>query len=257
MRESLRPCLVLLVLLTVCASCASRGAAPRGTVNATAVGVGEDVTQLIAVVSSDWDDYRALLRRYERTGPEAWKPVGEPISVVLGHAGYGWGAGLHGDGPPAGVPGPTKREGDGRSPAGIFALGAIYGYAESLPGAPGRYVQSTAELRCVDDPASAHYNRVVPSAQSDWNSAERMRRDDEVYEIAVVVEHNSAPPKPGAGSCIFLHVWASPETPVRGCTAMSKPALEQLVQWLRPDAAVLVALPEDAYLALSPVWALP
>jgi len=44
----------------------------------------------------------------------------------LGRAGLAWGLGLHGNPP---FPGPIKREGDGRSPAGAFELSSAFGYA--------------------------------------------------------------------------------------------------------------------------------
>lgn len=216
-------------------------------------------TQLITVVSEDWTSFHAILRRYERPPGGTWTELGAAIDVVLGYAGYGWGRGLHGPGPPAGRNGPAKREGDGRSPAGAFELGAMYGYQPAPEGVSLPYVEATPALRCVDDPRSRHYNRIVSTKtqERDWYSAELMRRKDDLYEIAIVVSHNVASPEPGAGSCIFLHVWEGPEVAVRGCTAMSKPELDALSKWLEPGAAVLVALPHPEYDALQRTWHLP
>jgi D-alanyl-D-alanine dipeptidase len=215
-------------------------------------------TQLLTVVSDYWGAYRATLRRYERFGGTRWTEVGVPVEVVLGHAGYGWGRGLHGNGAPQGRAGPIKREGDGRSPAGVFDLGPTYGYDPSSA-TPLAYVESTSALRCVDDPASPHYNRIVSTSEHapDWQSAELMRREDDLYEIAIVIAHNAAPPTPGNGSCIFLHVWEGPDVAVRGCTAMAKPELQALSEWLEPGSAALVALPESEYDALQAAWSLP
>jgi D-alanyl-D-alanine dipeptidase len=215
-------------------------------------------TQLLTVVSDDWNAFQAILRRYERLAA-GWREVGAPVQVVLGHAGYGWGRGLHGNGTPPGRGGPVKREGDGRSPAGVFELGPVYGYESPPAKVSLAYVEATPTLRCVDDPASLHYNRIVSTFEQgrDWQSAELMLRGDDLYEIAIFVEHNAAPPAPGDGSCIFLHVWEGPDVAVRGCTAMAKPALRALSEWLRPGAAVLVALPEHEYDALRSPWNLP
>jgi uncharacterized protein YijF (DUF1287 family) len=217
-------------------------------------------TQLLLVVSDSWTGFRAQLQRFERAPGRSWMPVGTPIAVVLGHAGLGWGDGLHGLGAPQHRDGPQKREGDGRSPAGVFALGTVHGYAPaSDSGLRVPYVQATAEHQCVDDPASRHYNRVVSSTavQNDWRSAERMRRDDAGYELAIEVEHNRSPITAAHGSCIFLHVWAGPEIPVLGCTAMASEPLHELARWLRPNASVLVALPRAEYRALKRTWDLP
>lgn len=247
-------------LLSCClAGCVSAVQAEGGTVP-VAQPIAENKTQLLAVVSDDWDTFRASLRRYERLPGGPWTEVGVPIDVVLGHAGYGWGRGLHGIGAPQGRSGPAKREGDGRSPAGVFELGPMYGYGSSPPAMTSlSYVEATSSLRCIDDPASLHYNRIVAASDEpkDWNSAEHMLRGDDLYETAIVVHHNTAPPVPGAGSCIFLHVWDGPDVPVRGCTAMAKPALRSLSNWLDPNEGVLVALPRSEYEALAKAWDLP
>lgn len=216
-------------------------------------------TQLVTVVTEDWNRFQAKLRRYERAPGKIWKPVGTPTDVVLGRQGYGWGRGLHGGGAPAGRPGPVKREGDGRSPAGVFDIGTAYGYQATRKGVSLPYVQATPELRCVDDPKSRHYNRIVSTTNTapDWQSAEYMRRQDELYAIAIVVEHNTHQIKPGAGSCIFIHVWRGPDSGMTGCTAMPVGTLETFASWLEPNAAALVALPRSEYEALKRPWGLP
>ena len=221
--------------------------------------IPEDATQLVTVVSKNWEDFRAILRRYERAPNEKWKQVGPPVEAVLGRSGYGWGRGLHGNGRPDGRPGPLKREGDGRSPAGVFEIGTAYGYAADREDLSLAYVQSTEELRCVDDPHSEHYNRIVSTAdtQVDWKSAEHMRRDDDLYVLALVVEHNTKDTRRAAGSCIFLHLWDGPDEGMSGCTAMSLDDLEELAGWLDPSSAALVALPLSEYELLKRPWDLP
>jgi len=217
-------------------------------------------TQLLLVLSDSWTSWQARLQRYERAPGRPWQRAGDPIAVVLGHGGYGWGEGLHGSGAPRGRSGPLKREGDGRSPAGVFELGTAYGYAQGKhPALRIAYVPATPQLRCVDDPASRHYNRIVSSAEvePDWKSAERMRRDDDVYELAIEIGHNREPVIATHGSCIFLHVWVAADTPVTGCTAMARSELETLSRWLGPNSAVLVALPRAEARALRRDWNLP
>jgi L,D-peptidoglycan transpeptidase YkuD (ErfK/YbiS/YcfS/YnhG family) len=218
-----------------------------------------DRTQLVTVVSDRWNDFRATLRRYEREPGQRWRPVGQPIDVVLGREGYAWGRGLHGNGAPTGRPGPIKREGDERSPAGVFAIGRAYGYAATPKDLALPYEQATADMRCIDDPRSSHYNRIVSirDTEVDWKSAERMHRDDDLYVLTVVVEHNTQATKANAGSCIFLHLWRGPNVGMSGCTAMSMSALQTLASWLQPDATALVALPRSEYEALRRPWSLP
>ena len=113
------------------------------------------------------------------------------------------------------------------------------------------YRPATANHKCVNDPASAYYNRIVDQAavaQPDWASCENMMRSDQRYFVGAVVAHNAAPPVAGCGSCIFLHVWAAPGMPTAGCTAMSLADMTEIAGWLDGAAApLLVQLPQAEY----------
>jgi hypothetical protein len=221
--------------------------------------IAAHITQLVVVVSDGFEAWHARLQRYERAPGKSFRRVGAALPAVLGAAGYGWGDGLHGQGAPRGREGPTKREGDLRSPAGVFSLGVVHGYAAG-PG-PLRlpYKQASADQRCVDDPSSRFYNQIVSLTGNEqaWRSAEHMLRDDGIYEFALDIEHNKSPVASGHGSCIFAHVWSGPELPVTGCTALAKRDLQTLLQWLAPGRAAWVALPQAEYSALRSVWGLP
>jgi hypothetical protein len=241
--------------------CGRASAAAGALLLAMGAGATARAEQLVVVVTADWRASDGQLRRFERARPAApWQPVGEPVAVVVGKGGLGWGAGLEPRPRGPGLDGPDKREGDGRAPAGRFALGGVTGYDEAPPaGSRLAYRQATPALRCVDDvAASASYNRVVAApagAPPSWASDEAMRRDDELYRLTVFVGHNPAR-TPGAGSCVFLHVWRRPGAPTIGCTAMALPALRTLVMWA-DSSAQLVQLPRPVYRRLAAAWSLP
>jgi D-alanyl-D-alanine dipeptidase len=225
---------------------------------------------MIVVTTSDWHAVEGRLRRYERaTEYEDWRPVGDPISMVVGRNGLAWGIGVvpTDDAQVRSASDPVKREGDGRAPAGVFALGTAFGYAsEPLQGLKMPYLNLTPSIECVDDPGSKHYNRIVDRSlvAPDWKSSEHMRNTGESYRWGVVVDHNGTvpgdtnPPEPGGGSCVFLHIWHSHDQGTAGCTAMSQTELETLLTWL--DLArqpLLVQLPEPTYERLINRWTLP
>ncbi|WP_298620132.1 L,D-transpeptidase family protein [uncultured Zoogloea sp.] len=216
-------------------------------------------TQLLLCIASDWDSPAGELQCFTRNADGNWQPDGQPLPVMLGRSGLAWGRGLH----PL-MAGTAKQEGDGRAPAGVFAITALFGYAPAdapLPRAARLpYHPARPGLKCVDDPKSSHYNCIVDAAgvPGDWASCEDMLRDDRRYELGAVVAHNMNPPVPGAGSCIFLHVWETPETPTSGCTAMALAPMQEIARWL--DAArapVLVQLPESEYARHQQAWGLP
>ena len=214
--------------------------------------------QLVLSTSESWGATAARVRRYERSAAKAaWTPVGPEVAASLGRRGLGWGRGLQA----AGLKGPPKREGDGKSPAGIFDLRSATGYAASPPtGTKIPYRTATTTLRCVDDTSSAFYNQLVDEVQvkKDWSSAEDMRRPDDLYRLVVWVGHNDAPVEPPGGSCIFLHLRASPTATTEGCTALDSAPMEALLTWLDPARRpVLVQLPRQAYRELARTWGLP
>jgi D-alanyl-D-alanine dipeptidase len=181
------------------------------------------------------------------------------IPVVLGKSGLGWGRGL--TAPVAN--GPTKQEGDGRSPAGVFTLGTAFGYAppDQATFLQVGYVQATADLECVDDIGSSHYNQLVHRSEVsnvDWSSSEKMSLAGDAYRWGLFVNHNVSPVVPGDGSCIFLHVWNGAGSSTVGCTASAQNELTTLLGWLDPaKQPLLVQLPQAEYDARRSEWSLP
>ncbi|HEY0174569.1 MAG TPA: L,D-transpeptidase family protein [Pyrinomonadaceae bacterium] len=215
--------------------------------------------QLVVVTTGDWDAVGGVLRRFERKGTRgAWAQVGAEVPVVVGRNGLGRDPGFKDA--PAGVP--LKKEGDGRAPAGVFQLGPAFGFAPTSEVSWLRmsYTPLTPSTECVDDPASARYNLIVDrdtAGAADWRSSERMR-EVEGYRWGLVVAYNAAPPTPGRGSCIFLHVWAGPGKGTAGCTAMDEEQLGRLLRWLDPaKRPLLVQLPDGEYARLRGPWLLP
>jgi D-alanyl-D-alanine dipeptidase len=216
--------------------------------------------QVLLVTTRGWDDVPGVLRRFERKGTRgAWSQVGKDVDVAVGRNGLGWGAGLVETGSESG---PQKKEGDGKAPAGVFALGTAFGFAPLAEASWLRvpYMPLTPSVECVDDTASRKYNLLVvrdEAGGADYNSSERMR-SVEGYRWGLVVRHNAAPPVAGRGSCIFLHVWAGPGHSTAGCTAMEETSLKELLRWLDPKKSpLLVQLTEGEYARLRAAWSLP
>lgn len=217
--------------------------------------------QALVVTTADWNDVPGTARFFERESVKAkWKQHGQSFPVVVGKNGMAWGTGLHESPSEASGKVLLKIEGDGKSPAGIFALSSSFGSIARPDFVKLPYTQLEEFTECVDDADSAHYNQIVNRmavGNFDWESSEKMLAVGEQYDLGVFVEHNSARQKNG-GSCIFLHVWKSPKTGTAGCTAMARRNAEMILQWLDPQKnPVLIQLPEDVYTRLQTKWNLP
>ena len=211
--------------------------------------IPDESHQIILVTTSSWNDFRGILRLYTRTDA-GLKAENGGMPVVLGRNGLAWGRGLHEND----LPGPQKVEGDGKAPAGIFALGISFGYDhQPPPGSSFPYRQATEYDYFIDDIGSPAYNRWISLADSlskdphhYWSSFERMRRNDNLYELGIVVKHNMDPILKGKGSAIFFHMWRGSDQPSAGCTAMSKEHLLKVLRWLDTSKKpLLVQIPEE------------
>jgi zinc D-Ala-D-Ala dipeptidase len=210
--------------------------------------------QLIVVTTKNWTDVQGTAQRYERNG-KTFQKYAEPFPVVVGKSGLAWGRGVSDVDP---LEGPVKREGDGKAPAGIFKLGTAFGY-DSTANTKLPYLALTPTIECVDDSHSKRYNELVDGATitRDWNSSERMRRDDDMYRKGIFIEHNT-PASSASGSCIFFHIWRAPTSPTLGCTAMDQADISRLFSWLNPrQTPLLVQMPEAQYEQFRASWGLP
>ena len=223
--------------------------------------VPEDCQQMVVVITETFQTADAVLYRFQRQDQQSeWSMVDYPIKAIVGKRGLGWGIGLHNLSQPET---PVKREGDGKSPAGIFHLDFAFGFAppEEMGNLNIPYQHITEMVECIDDSNSEFYNSIVRRDQVDqvsWSSSERMWRARLWYDLGVFVGHNRSPAEKGAGSCIFLHYWANPQDSTSGCTAMDPLNMKEIVYWLdEKKQPVLVQLPKTVYEKYQIQWELP
>ncbi|MDB5480573.1 MAG: hypothetical protein JWO83_1626 [Caulobacteraceae bacterium] len=142
-------------------------------------------------------------------------------------------------------PAADKREGDGATPAGVWPLRSVLWRPDRVP-APA----SRLPVRAIDPddgwcdaPLDPAYNRPVRLPYR--ASAERMWREDGVYDLVVVLGYNDSPVVSGAGSAIFMHVARPGYAATEGCIALALDDLVALVGAAAPGDAVRVATQGD------------
>ena len=188
-----------------------------------------DAQQVITVTSSSWSSASASLEAFDRDGVNrAWRRVAGPVTAYVGRNGFA----------------SDKREGDGKTPVGLYGFGTAFGTAPD-PGVHLAYRQTTQPDVWVDDPASPLYNtwqQDPPNGR--WSSAERLYQPGP-YHYAAVIDYNAAH-TPGKGSAIFLHV--SHGSGTAGCASVAEPVLLQLLRWLDPARHPVIAMGPESYL---------
>jgi len=177
-------------------------------------GLDSSVSQAIVVHPVSKNSHQAGLSAWQKQG-QSWYRLYR-VSAVIGRNGLA----------PAGA----KKEGDGRTPSGIYPLGPAFGYASSI-GTGLLYRQATDIDFWVDDVSSLQYNQWV-SGRPAANSFERMKRSDDLYQYGIVIGYNTHPIIPGAGSAIFMHVWRKYNSSTAGCVALNQRYLRKILRWL-------------------------
>lgn len=172
------------------------------------------------VVLVDANGSGATIRACERSSSRYTLALG-PYAGHVGRNGVSW----------------AKREGDGKTPAGIFPLRNGFGVNGNPGLGAGSWLRVDASDVWVDDPGSALYNthQRLP-ARGRWDSAELLAQSP-AYNYAQVIGYNEAR-IPGAGSAIFMHVDQGSAT--AGCVSLRTSALLSVMRWERPGVVMAV-----------------
>lgn len=133
-----------------------------------------------------------------------------------------------------------KTEGDGKSPAGRWRLRYVMYRADHRPCPHTKLPVTTISFSdgWCDDPNHPDYNRPVRLPFD--ASHEKLYRDDDAYNIVVVLGHNDDPPVPGKGSAIFMHVAKPDYRGTEGCVALAEPDLETVLSLVEYETYITI-----------------
>ncbi len=157
------------------------------------------------------------------TGLAHWN--GRPLRCAIGRAGIS----------------AAKREGDGATPAGSFAMRfVLYRPDREMPpqtALPCRAI-APADGWCdaATDPA---YNRMIRLPYP--ASAESLWRADRRYDLIVPLGYNDIAVVAGKGSAIFLHLAAADFAPTAGCVALGHADLLTVLATADASSRVVIA----------------
>ncbi|MCB2109260.1 MAG: L,D-transpeptidase family protein, partial [Rhodobacteraceae bacterium] len=139
-----------------------------------------------------------------------------------------------------------KREGDGATPVGEFPLRRVLYRADKVDAprtALPRHPIAPADGWC-DDPKDPAYNRPVILPYP--GRCENLWRDDDVYDVVLILGHNDDPVLPGAGSAIFLHVAKPDFAPTEGCIALKLEDVVAVLSRCVPGDTIVIQSPDES-----------
>jgi D-alanyl-D-alanine dipeptidase len=198
----------------------------------------DEALRLVLVTTTDMASTKGRLQLFTRdTAAAPWKAASDGEPVNLGKQGLAWGYAFlaykrEGE--------PEKVEGDKRTPVGFYRLGPSFGFARTRR---ANYIRvEPGQTVCVEDPASAHYNTITRrSMLAPGTKADNMS-DTSLFRNGIFVEYPSDR-EDRRGSCIFIHVWKTPDTATSGCLTMPEPRVKAL-QAFAEAGAVLGVVPD-------------
>ena len=127
----------------------------------------------------------------------------------------------------------TKREGDGKTPAGLFALKRGLCYVQDFVSSFPMEVYNDRYI-WDENIYSPTYNTLLRNPAPGTKGDRLWKHRHLQYRYIVVVEYNTDPVIPGAGSAIFLHAWRAKGKSTAGCVGMSESNMKSIVEWLDP-----------------------
>ncbi|MBC5837739.1 L,D-transpeptidase family protein [Flavobacterium muglaense] len=185
----------------------------------------ENSNQLLVVYNDVAESYAAVFVAFERKGSN-WIVKEGPVDVGIGKNGFALPL--------------EKREGDGKSPTGVFRLGKLFSY-EKQQNTLLENQQTTADDKWIDDPNSDQYNRYVQGA-TDAKSYENLVLKNDAYKYCMVIEYNTNPIIKGAGSAIFFHLAVKKPVFTAGCVAIDETNMKLMVNWLDPQQNPMILM---------------
>lgn len=123
-----------------------------------------------------------------------------------------------------------KFEGDRATPIGVWRMERVFYRADRIrrPASGLATIAIRPDHGWCDAVGDRNYNRFVRLPYD--RSAERLWRQDEIYDVIVVLSHNRLPRIQNAGSAIFLHIARPGYRPTHGCVALARDDLLRFLE---------------------------
>ena len=132
-----------------------------------------------------------------------------------------------------------KIEGDNCTPIGVFKIGKVY-YRPDRVKKPETILKTKAiskNMGWCDDPYNKNYNKEIILNKK--NKGEKLFRNDNTYDILIIIEYNTKKTQPFKGSAIFIHLTKNYK-PTKGCVALKKNDLLILLKIIKKNSKIKI-----------------
>jgi len=134
-----------------------------------------------------------------------------------------------------------KKEGDKKTPKGIFSLGDLYYRPDrlSIPATNLKVKKINKNMGWCDDVNKPKfYNRLIKFKNK--LKYEKLYRKDKKYDLFIAIKYNYIKPIVPLGSCIFLHLTNNYKA-TAGCIAIKKKDFLILLKLIDTKTKILIS----------------
>jgi len=134
-----------------------------------------------------------------------------------------------------------KREGDMATPIGTWPMRCLYYRPDRLEAPPSDLptYAITPDLGWCDDPDDPAYNCLIKRPFAARH--ETLWRDDNRYDLLVVLGYNDDPPQAGRGSAIFFHLCEQDTAFTAGCVAILQHDMLEMLKRANTRSAISIS----------------
>jgi len=133
----------------------------------------------------------------------------------------------------------NKIEGDKKTPTGTFSFGKLFVRTDRIKNlnTKFKFTQIKKDMAWSDDPSQLNYNSLIRTKN---NHKESLYREDNLYDLILVINYNINPILPNKGSAIFLHVSTEDYKPTEGCIAIIISDFIEILELINPNDEITI-----------------
>ena len=134
----------------------------------------------------------------------------------------------------------NKKEGDKKTPKGIFKIENLYFRKDRIkkPETSLKCIEIKDNMGWCDDILKPDkYNKLIKTNK--FLKHEKLKRNDNKYDLLIPIKYNFKKPVIGKGSCIFIHL-TKDYKPTAGCIALKKKDFLIMLKLIKKNSEISI-----------------
>ena len=136
--------------------------------------------------------------------------------------------------------GVKKIEGDNITPKGTYKIIKVYHRKDRIKKINSKFklIEIKKNMGWCDDPNSSEYNKLIKLPTKYGH--EKLHKRSNVYDLILVLNYNVNPTVKNKGSAIFIHIAKKNYKKTKGCVALKKKHLIELISKIKKNTKIKI-----------------